>query len=172
MIFLKKLLHGLLTPELYSANKYWSIRKKYEKTHGFVKKYYKNKWAKLMRDYGACIPLDAQLSQTCVFPHGICGIFVSEGAMIGENCVIFQQVTIGSNTIKGSRGYGAPKIDNNCYIGAGAKIIGNVTIGDNCRIGANCVVVDSVENNTTVVMPKPRLIHKSNNDNEWHSFSK
>ena len=91
-------------------------------------------------------------------PHGMSGIFVSKGAVIGKNCTVFQQVTIGSNAIEGSKSYGAPVIGDNVYIGAGAKIIGGVTVGDNVRIGANCVVTESVPADSTVVLQKPRVI--------------
>ena len=86
------------------------------------------------------------------FPHGIRGIFVSCRAVIGKNAVIFHQVTIGEG--KG----GAPQIGDNCYIGAGAKIIGNIKIGNNVKIGAGCVVVTDIPDNCTVVMEKPRII--------------
>ena len=46
------------------------------------------------------------------------------------------------------------------YIGAGAKIIGNVTIGNNVRIGANCVVTTDIPDNATVVLERPRVIRK------------
>src|SRR5699024_11656176 len=92
------------------------------------------------------------------FPHGITGIFISQGAKIGKDAVIFQQVTIGSNTLKGSKSYGAPVIGDNCYIGAGAKIIGGIKIGDNVRIGANAVVVKDVPDNAVVVNQPGRVI--------------
>ncbi len=66
--------------------------------------------------------------------------------------MIFHHVTIGEG--KG----GAPKIGDNYYIGAGAKIIGNIKIGDNVRIGAGCVVVTDMPDNCTVVMEKPIII--------------
>jgi serine O-acetyltransferase len=46
------------------------------------------------------------------------------------------------------------------FIGAGAKIIGNIKIGNNVRIGASCVVVEDIPDNCTVVMHKPRIIQK------------
>lgn len=90
------------------------------------------------------------------FPHGIRGIFISHRAVIGENAVIFHHVTIGEG--KG----GAPQIGDNCYIGAGAKIVGNVKIGDNVKIGAGCVVATDIPDNCTVVMEKPRIIVREN----------
>lgn len=107
-----------------------------------------------------------------IFPHGMSGIFISDMAEIGENVVIFQQVTIGSNTIKNHKKNGAPKIGDNVYIGAGAKIIGNVKIGDNCRIGANCVVVKDMSPNTTAVAAPTRFIQNDSTlDNVFVAIS-
>lgn len=106
-------------------------------------------------------PLSAKVESMPTFPHGINGIFISAGAVIGKDCVIFHQVTIGSNTLSDSKGQGAPVIGNNVYIGAGAKIIGNVVVGNNVRIGANCVVTKDVPDNTTVVSAPVRYISKT-----------
>jgi serine O-acetyltransferase len=104
-------------------------------------------------------------------PHGPKSIFVAGAAKIGKNCVIFQQVTIGSNTIPGSKGVGAPQIGDNCYIGAGAKIIGNVRIGNNVRIGANAVVFKNVPENAVVFAPEPSMIVKdAAPDNRFYSW--
>jgi len=108
---------------------------------------------------GSYVGINALISSNINLPHGMKSIFISGGATIGENCTIYQQVTIGSNLSVESKGFGFPKIGNNCIIGAGAKIIGNVTIGDNCRIGANAVVVVDIPSNTTVVLDKPRFIY-------------
>lgn len=105
-----------------------------------------------------------------LFPHGIYGIFISGSAKIGKNCVIFQNVTIGSNTIIDSKNQGAPDIGNNCYIGAGAMIIGNVKIGDNCRIGANTTVTHDVPADCLIVSQSPIMIKKDGMDN--HHYSK
>lgn len=87
-------------------------------------------------------------------PHGLNGIIVSHNAVIGANCTIFHQVTIGEG--KG----GAPTIGDNVLIGAGAKIIGNVRIGNNVKIGAGCIVACDVPDGATVVMEKPRILVK------------
>lgn len=120
---------------------------------------------------GSYIGSGAQFKNIPSFPHGITGVFISSGAKIGLNCVIFHQVTIGSNTIKNSNRYGAPTIGDNVYIGAGAKIIGNVYIGNNVRIGANAVVVTDIPDNATVVNQPSRIIVKNENrDNSFASF--
>lgn len=138
-----------------------------------MKPVWRIRYQKLCVKYGAGIPLSANIGKSTTFPHSLYGIFVSMGATIGEGCVIFHQVTIGSNTLANSRKYGAPTIGNNVYIGAGAKIIGNVKIGNNVRIGANAVVVQDVPDNATVVLTSPRvIIHEESRDNSFHSFHK
>lgn len=64
-----------------------------------------------------------------------------------------------------SRKQGSPVIGDNVYIGSGAKIIGNIRIGNNVRIGANCIVVEDIEDNSVVVMNKPRIIKKTHSQN-------
>jgi serine O-acetyltransferase len=105
------------------------------------------------------------------FPHGWKSIFISGSAIFGSNCVIFQGVNVGSNNLPDSMGIGAPKIGSNCYIGAGAMIIGNVTIGNNCRIGANTVVYKNVPENSTVTSNKQTIICNNNRlNNKFYSF--
>lgn len=87
-------------------------------------------------------------------PHGLSGIFINDKAVIGCGCVIFHQVTIGEYNGK------APIIGENCFIGAGAKLIGGIKIGNNVKIGANYIVVTDIPDNATVVMDKPRVIIK------------
>lgn len=112
-----------------------------------------------MQKYNSFIPLDSTLfGGDPVFPHGPYGIFISGKARIGKGCVIFHQVTIGSNTLPDSKGKGAPTIGDNVFIGAGAKVIGNVKVGNNVRIGANCVIAKDVPDNTTVVCATERYI--------------
>lgn len=72
-------------------------------------------------------------------------------AIIGENCKIFQGVTIGSKWSNASCLGEAPHIGNNVMIGAGAVILGNISIGDNAIIGANAVVTHSVPANSLAV---------------------
>ena len=119
---------------------------------------------------GAFIGHNARFASRPHFPHGLKGVFISEGAVIGKDAVIFHQVTIGSNTAAGSKRQGAPRIGDCCYIGAGAKIIGGITIGDNVRIGANCVVTEDIPSNSTVVLPKPRILAKEMNENHYVSY--
>ncbi|MBR2555546.1 MAG: serine acetyltransferase [Aeriscardovia sp.] len=109
----------------------------------------------IRKHYCSGIPVLPEINRFST-PHGFYGIFISQKAKIGNGCVIYQQVTIGSSDLQNSKG--APTIGDNCLIGTGAKIIGNVHVGNNVRIGANAIVVDDVPDNCTVVMNKPRII--------------
>ena len=109
-------------------------------------------------------------SEPC-FPHGMKSVFVSGEASIGNNCVIFQQVTIGSITIPDAKGRGAPTIGDSVYIGSGAKIVGSVTIGNNVRIGANAVVYKDVPDNSVVVSGEQKNITKEKPlDNRFYTY--
>lgn len=82
------------------------------------------------------------------------GIVIHPAAVVGPNCLIFQQVTIGH------RAEGVPTIGGHVDIGAGAKILGPVTIGDHAIIGANAVVLIDVPSGATAVgIPASLLLH-------------
>jgi serine O-acetyltransferase len=95
---------------------------------------------------GADIPLNCQLGGGLLLPHPN-GIVIHPEARLGPNCLLFQQVTIGT----GGKRPGVPCIGGHVDIGAGAKILGGVTIGDHARIGANAVVLDNVPAGATAV---------------------
>jgi serine O-acetyltransferase len=75
---------------------------------------------------------------------------------IGENCLIFHEVTIGTNLTRG----GMPKIGNNVDIYVGARVLGGITIGDNAKIGANCVVTSNVASNSMVFSAATRTLQR------------
>lgn len=120
--------------------------------------------------HGAWIGYDSRLAGPPCFPHSYNGIFISGGASIGRNAVIFHQVTIGSNSLPDTGNPGAPVIGDNVYIGAGAKIIGGITIGDNCRIGANAVVYTDMPANCVAVQAPTRFIQREKLDNRFISL--
>jgi len=152
---------------------FWNFREIMVKTRStLLKKIFIFIYFCYMKKNGSVIQPGAKFASKPIFPHGPMGIFISKGAIIGENCVIFHHVTIGSNTIPTSKTKGAPIIGNNVFIGAGAVIIGGITIGNNCRIGANCIVTQDIPDNSVVVMEKPRIIQKENLDNSYYSFGK
>lgn len=114
----------------------------------------------------ADIPLNCIVPETTLFPHNIYGCFFSVKAVIGSNCTIFHHVTIGSNFENKftdndvCNTWGAPTIEDNVFIGAGAKIIGPIKIGTGAKIGAGCVVTKDVPAGATCVMQNSRIIIK------------
>jgi serine O-acetyltransferase len=137
----------------------WKIRMRCQATGSrLVKVIYSLLYGVALQDRGSWISLSAIIRGEPCFPHGPYGVYISGGATIGKNCVIFQHVTIGSNTLCDSSGIGAPTIGDNCYIGVGARIIGNIRIGDNVRIGANTFVYQDIADNSVVTCATPRII--------------
>lgn len=120
--------------------------------------------------HGSWIGVNSEIDGIPCFPHGYQGVFISGGAKIGKNAVIFQQVTIGSNSLKGSERHGSPTLGDHVYIGAGAKIIGGISVGDHCRIGANAVVYDDLPAGSVAVPQATRVIAKGDLDNRYFSF--
>lgn len=96
--------------------------------------------------YSVYISNSATIGKGFCIAH--CFSIILSKCNIGDNVTIMQQVTIGSS--RGGARSGYPTIGNNVFIGAGAKIIGNVTIGDNVCIGANAVVTKDIPNNAVV----------------------
>jgi len=89
--------------------------------------------------------------------HGV-GVVIGETAIIGNDVIIYQQVTLGGvSTSKGKR---HPTVENNAVIGAGAKILGNITIGANSKVGANSVVVKDVPSDSTAVGIPARVLKR------------
>lgn len=99
----------------------------------------------------ADIPINTRIGGGLLLPHPS-GIVIHVDVEIGNNCLIFQQVTIGD------AGGGVPRIGGHVDIGAGAKILGAIAIGDHARIGANAVVLRDVPGGKTAV-GVPAVIH-------------
>lgn len=118
---------------------------------------------------GSWIGCEGKFENKPFFPHGMVSVFISNGVSIGKNCIIFQQVTIGSNTIKDHPKFGAPTIGDNVFIGAGAKIIGNIRVGNNCRIGANAVVAKDIPDNSVVIPSMQTITKEQVLDNRFYS---
>ena len=91
--------------------------------------------------------------------HGM-GIVIGETSIIGDNVTIYHGVTLGGVSLE--KGKRHPTIENNVIIGAGAKILGNITIGDNSKIGANSVILKDVPKNSVAVGIPGKIITKNN----------
>jgi serine O-acetyltransferase len=90
----------------------------------------------------------ATIGEGFFIDHGM-GVVIGETAIIGENCHLFQGVTLGGTSTRRAKRH--PTLGKNVVVGAGAKVIGDVTIGENAKIGAGSVVVTNVPPNATVV---------------------
>ncbi len=96
---------------------------------------------------GINVPASAQIGRGLYIGH-FGGIVVHSRAVLGENCSLSQGVTIG---VLGGAREGVPRIGNDVYLGAGAKVLGELSIGDGARIGANAVVLKDVPAHATAV---------------------
>ena len=90
----------------------------------------------------------ATIGRNLFIDHGS-GVVIGQTAIIGNNVTMFHGVTLGgTGKDKGKR---HPTIEDNVFIGSGAKILGNIVVGKNSKIGANAVVLKDVPPNSTVV---------------------
>ena len=104
---------------------------------------------------GACdISREARIDPGTRFPHPT-GIVIHRDAVIGPDCLIMQQVTLGQL----AQG-GAPRIGRGVYLGAGARILGPVHVGDGARVGANAVVLADVPAGATVAGIPARVVRQ------------
>lgn len=97
----------------------------------------------------------AQIGKRLVIDHGV-GVVIGETAVIGDDVLIYHGVTLGGKTLDPVKRH--PTVGSNVIIGAGAKLIGNITIGDNCAIGSNAVVTKDMTNGTVAVGVNARLL--------------
>lgn len=99
----------------------------------------------------------ATIGKGLFIDHGS-GVVIGETTIIGENCTLYQGVTLGgTGKDKGKR---HPTLGNNVLVGAGAKVLGPFTIGDNVKIAANAVVLEAVGENSTAAGVPARVVRK------------
>ena len=107
--------------------------------------------------FGCTVPPSAQLGQRVNFGHPI-GIVIHQDAIIGDGTIIYQNVTIGR---KDRLAQSCPVVGENCVIGAGACLLGDIMIGNNVSIGANAVVLRSIPDDC-IAVGVPAKIYKKN----------
>jgi len=147
---------------------FWSVRQRAQTSSSrLVRGFWRRVHDQYLREHGSFIGLGAEFAGPAKFPHGPFGIFVSNSAVIGRNCILFQHVTIGSNNLPGSASRGAPTLGDGCMLGAGAVVIGRVSLGDGVRVGAGCAVASDVPAHAVVVSQPPRVIQKERLDNRF-----
>lgn len=133
--------------------------------HRIANRLYKRGWYRLSRyimsrvQKKASIDIHpaATIGRRVFIDHGM-GVVIGETTIIDDDVLIYQGVTLGGVSLE--KGKRHPTIRSGAVIGAGAKILGNITIGAGARVGANSVVVKSVPECTTAVGIPARIITK------------
>ncbi len=98
----------------------------------------------------------ATIGRGLLIDHGM-GVVIGETAVVGDNCTIYQGVTLGGTGKHTGKRH--PTIGNNVMVGSGAKVLGPFTVGDNAKIAAGAVVLDTVPENATAVGVPARIIY-------------
>lgn len=100
----------------------------------------------------------AKIGKGFFIDHGS-GVVIGETTEIGDNCLIYQGVTLGgTGKDKGKR---HPTLGNNVMVGAGARVLGPFKVGDNVKIAANAVVLEAVPPNCTAVGVPARIVRRN-----------
>jgi serine O-acetyltransferase len=105
--------------------------------------------------YGIELPVTAVVGRRVVIGHQS-GIVIHANAVIGDECFLRQNVTIGAMTLE--RSEEAPTLGRGVSVGCGAVVLGGITIGDRAKIGPNAVVMMDVPADTSVFVSTPRML--------------
>ena len=100
----------------------------------------------------------AQIGKGVFIDHGM-GVVIGETAIVGDYCLIYQEVTLGGTGKELGKRH--PTLGENVVVGTGAKVLGNIQVGNNVRIGAGSVVLRDVPSNCTVVGIPGRIVYRS-----------
>lgn len=101
----------------------------------------------------------AKIGHGLVIDHGS-GVVIGETAEIGDNCTLYQGVTLGGTGKDTGKRH--PTLGNNVMVGAGAKVLGPFSVGDNVKIAANAVVLDAIPSDSTAVGIPARVVRRGN----------
>ena len=113
--------------------------------------------AQRTQPHGRGNPSSAQIGRRLFIDHAM-GVIIGETAIVGDDCTIYQGVTLGGTGNETGKRH--PTIGNHVMIGTGAAVLGNITIGDNCKIGGGAVVVKDTPANCTLVGVPAKIIIK------------
>ena len=99
----------------------------------------------------------AKIGKGLVIDHGM-GVVIGETAEIGDNCTLYQGVTLGGTGKDVGKRH--PTLGNNVLVGSGAKVLGPFKIGDNTKIASNAVVLDEIPDNCTAVGIPAKVVRR------------
>ncbi len=141
----------LLYKGFYALRCYRRAHRHYQKGHYFRARYISER-AKFKT--GIEIHPAAKIGSGFFIDHGV-GVVIGETTEIGDNCVIYQGVTLGGTGKDTGKRH--PTLGNNVMVGAGAKVLGPVKIGDNVKIAAGAVVLTDIPADCTAVGVPARI---------------
>ncbi len=152
-------IHSNMEVFLYPSFKvmlhYRMAHKLYLKGHYFWARFVSQR---AVRKTGIEIHPGAQIGEGLFIDHGN-GVIIGETTIIGDNCTLYQGVTLGGTGKE--QGKRHPTLGNNVMVSAGAKVLGSFKIGDNSKIGAGSVVLNEVPANSTVVGVPGRVVKRN-----------
>lgn len=99
----------------------------------------------------------ATIGEGLFIDHGM-GVVIGETTEIGDNCTLYQGVTLGGTGKDVGKRH--PTLGNNVMVGAGAKILGPINICDNCKVAANAVVLKDIPENSTAVGIPAKIVRR------------
>ncbi|MFA7659542.1 MAG: serine O-acetyltransferase [Candidatus Gastranaerophilaceae bacterium] len=112
---------------------------------------------------GVDIHPGATIGRRFFIDHGM-GVVIGETTEIGDDVLLYQGVTLGGTSSKHEKRH--PTLGRGVVVGAGAKVLGNITLGDYSKVGAGSVVVDDVPEHSTVVGVPGRIVLQKVYDEE------
>ena len=139
-------LHALIAHRIAHKLRYWGIP---------VIPRLISYWSRIFT--GIEIHPGARIGRRFFIDHGM-GVVIGETTYIGDDVLIYQGVTLGGTGKDTGKRH--PTVGNNVTVGAGAKVLGNITIGDYTNIGAGSVVIDNVPEHSTVVGIPGRIVQQ------------
>lgn len=142
----------LLYPGVKAVRMYRRAHRLYQKKHFFLARFISQRAAKKT---GIEIHPGAKIGKGLFIDHGT-GVVIGETAEIGDNCTIYQGVTLGGTGKEHGKRH--PTLGDNVMVGAGAKVLGPFKVGSNSKIAAGAVVLDEVPENSTAVGVPARIV--------------
>jgi len=110
--------------------------------------------------YGAEIHWDARIEPGVSIVHGV-GLVLSHAAVVGQGCILFQNVTLGENLDGATGRIGAPRLERDVHVGPGATVLGPITVGEGSKVMAGTVLTRSVPARSLVQAPEVQVAQRA-----------
>lgn len=143
-----------LYPSFKAVRSYRMAHWFYERKHYFIARWISQR---SLKKTGIEIHPGAKIGKGLFIDHGS-GVVIGETTEIGDNCTLYQNVTLGGTGKDVGKRH--PTLGNNVMVGAGARVLGPFKIGDNSKIAANAVVLEEVPPNCTAVGVPARIVRR------------